>query len=372
VRVAFLSDVHGMPTALAAVLDEVKRERVDAIVFGGDIFLGPLPRETLELITPVEAQYVRGNCDREPDGWVRLHLDEETVSRAQEWPVTVTLDGVLYCHATPRSDEPILTDASPDERFAAALDGIEERLVVAGHTHMQFRRGRWVNGGSVGMPYEDDVAAFWALVDGDVEFRRTPFDVERAVREIEESGWPSGAEFIKKNLRASASRKHATEYFEGLAVREELVIVGRVGRAHGLDGSFVVEEASDDPRRFEVGAKVWIDGEQVVVVASKRVGGRPVIRIEHPVECGQEISVRSGDLALPEEGSYYVFQLVGLAVEEEGGRSLGRVREVAPGVANDVLELDSGLSLPLVEDCVREVDLGRGRIVVARGFAEAG
>jgi 16S rRNA processing protein RimM len=238
---------------------------------------------------------------------------------------------------------------------------------------MQFRRGRWANGGSVGMPYEDDVAAFWALVDQDVEFRRTPFDVERAVREIDESGWPSGPEFIEKNLRAPASRKHATEYFEGLAAaRNELVRVGRVGRAHGLDGSFVVENASEDPRRFEVGAMVWIGGEQTSVVASKRSRGHPVIRLEQPVERGQEIYVRSSDLALPEEGSYYVFQLVGLAVEDEGGRALGRVREVAPGVANDVLELDSGLSLPLVEDCVREVDLTAGRIVVARGFAEAG
>ena len=56
---------------------------------------------------------------------------------------------------------------------------------------------------------------------------------------------------------------------------------------------------------------------------------------------------------------------------EEGGRELGRVADVAPGVANDVLELDTGIALPMVEDCVREVELERGRIVVARGFAEA-
>lgn len=371
-RVAALCDVHGMPTALTAVLEDVRREDVDAIVFGGDIFLGPLPQETLELVSAVDAQYVRGNCDREPDGWVRTHLDEGTVEWAQEWPLTVTIDGVLYCHATPRSDEPILTDASPDERFAAALQEVDERLVVAGHTHMQFRRGGWANAGSVGMPYEDEVAAFWAVVDDDVEFRRTPFDVEHAVREIEESGWPGGAEFIENNLRSPASRRHATEYFEGLAVGAELVVVGRVGRAHGRDGSFVVEDASADPRRFEAGATVWIRDEPSRIVASKRASGRPVIRLERPVERGEDLYVRRSDLPPPAEGSYYVFQLVGLAVEEEGGRSLGRVCEVAPGVANDVLELDSGLALPLVEDCVLEVDLDGGRIVVARGFAEAG
>jgi predicted phosphodiesterase len=215
--VAALYDVHGMRTALEAVLADVDRESVDAIVFGGDLFLGPLPRETCEVVRSVDARYVRGNCEREPSDWVRERLGEETVEWARGWPTTVDLDGVLYCHATPQSDEPILTDASPEERFGDALAGVDARLVVAGHTHMQFRRGRWVNAGSVGMPYEDDVAAFWALIGEDVEFRRTPFDVDRAVAEIEASGWPDGAGFVEENLRAAASRKDATEYFESLA-----------------------------------------------------------------------------------------------------------------------------------------------------------
>jgi 16S rRNA processing protein RimM len=71
------------------------------------------------------------------------------------------------------------------------------------------------------------------------------------------------------------------------------------------------------------------------------------------------------------EGEYYVFQLVGLRVEEDGGRSLGVVSDVSPGPANDVLELDSGLSLPMVEDCILQVDLDEGYIVVAPGFADA-
>jgi ribosomal 30S subunit maturation factor RimM len=68
---------------------------------------------------------------------------------------------------------------------------------------------------------------------------------------------------------------------------------------------------------------------------------------------------------------YYAFQLEGLVVEQEGGRELGRVVRVTPGVANDVLELDSGVALPLVEDCVLAVELDTGRIVVAAGFAGA-
>jgi hypothetical protein len=110
-----------------------------------------------------------------------------------------------------------LTDGSPPERFEEALEGVEARLVVAGHTHMQFRRDRWTNAGSVGMPYEDAVAAFWALVSDQVEFRRTPFDVERAATEILASGWPSAESFVAENLRSAPSRVEATAYFESLA-----------------------------------------------------------------------------------------------------------------------------------------------------------
>ena len=152
----------------------------------------------------------------------------------------------------------------------------------------------------------------------------------------------------------------------------ELIEVGRVGRPHGRDGSFVVENASQDPRRFEVDAKLWVDGVEAQVIASKRAGGRPVIALDREVPRGAALEVPATDLPAPDEDAYYVFQLVGLSVEEEGGRPLGRVREVEPGVANDTLELDSGLALPLHEACVLEVDVEGGRIVVARGFAEAG
>jgi 16S rRNA processing protein RimM len=152
----------------------------------------------------------------------------------------------------------------------------------------------------------------------------------------------------------------------------ERVAVGRVGRPHGLDGSFFVEGPSDDPGRFARGTTLLVGGSPATIVASKQARGRPVIRLDRRVERGATLEVPREALPPPEEGAYYVFQLVGLEVEEDGGARLGRVADVAPGPANDVLELDSGLLLPLVEACVLEVDLAAGRILVAPGFSAPG
>ena len=150
---------------------------------------------------------------------------------------------------------------------------------------------------------------------------------------------------------------------------QEWVSIGRVGRSHGLGGAFVVEGASDDPARIVPGARVYAGREPAEVVESKRAGGRLVIRLDRPVARGIALELPVRELPEAEEGTYYVFQLVGLAVEEKGGVALGRVRDVASGVANDVLELDSGILLPMVEECILRVDLDGGRIVVAPGFA---
>jgi 16S rRNA processing protein RimM len=153
------------------------------------------------------------------------------------------------------------------------------------------------------------------------------------------------------------------------STQDGFVVVGRVGKPHGLDGSFAVEDASADAERFAVGAELWADGEPARVVTSRRARGRPVIRLDRELRRGTVLRIPVAALPPPEADAYYVFQLVGLRVEEVGGRALGCVTDVSPGVANDVLELDSGLALPMVEECISEVDLAAGRIVVARGFA---
>jgi 16S rRNA processing protein RimM len=154
-------------------------------------------------------------------------------------------------------------------------------------------------------------------------------------------------------------------------VDSDLVSIGRVGKPHGLDGSFFVEGSSNRAGAFAVGTVVHTAAGTAEIVASKRGShGRPVIRLDRAVPRGATLAVPRASLpALPAD-EYYAVDLVGLEVVDEGGRVLGRVADVLDYPANDVLELDSGVSLPLVEACVRQVDLTGGRIVVAPGFAD--
>lgn len=213
-RVAALYDIHGMPCALEAVLGDVD---ADAIVIGGDFVSGPRPERTLERVRALDATVIRGNCERLPSEWDRARLMAEQLEWAAGLPLSAELDGVVYCHAAPDDDMPITTASTPDDALPPLFG--DAGTFVIGHTHHQFDRRvgdlRVINAGSVGMPYEDEVAAFWALLeDGRPEFRKTPIDVERAVAEILESGWPNGEEFVAGNLLAAPSRDEAVAHFE--------------------------------------------------------------------------------------------------------------------------------------------------------------
>jgi putative phosphoesterase len=242
VRVAALYDVHGNLPALEAVLAEVESVGVDAVVVGGDVAIGPMPREALERLAALgdRALFVRGNGDREiaappasqGDLWAeRTRWSAEQLSREQRaWLAalpdtqTVAVEGlgpVLFCHGSPRSDEEILTAISPEERVAAAIVGVEEPVVVCGHTHVQFDRRvagkRLVNAGSIGMPYEAGPGAYWALFGPDVELRRTDYDLEMAAAAIRATGFPAAQELAEENVLTVPTAKEATEQFERLA-----------------------------------------------------------------------------------------------------------------------------------------------------------
>jgi len=152
-------------------------------------------------------------------------------------------------------------------------------------------------------------------------------------------------------------------------VSHDRVTVGRVGKPHGIAGAFAVELASEDEERFAVGARLYVDGREAEVVESKRARCRPVIRLDREAPRGASLEIDRIALPPPKQDEYYVFQLVGLDVERTDGKPLGRVVEVQHGVANDILELDGGLLLPLVAACVEKVDLDGRRIIVHPGFA---
>ena len=218
-RVAALYDVHAMPWALEAVLADAEREQVDAVVLGGDYLYGPYPGETVARVRALDAHAVRGNCEDLAEEWERAELAPGDLAWLQSLPLSVTVDGVLYCHAAPDDNTPITTAVTPEEAVLATFAGVEGTVVI-GHTHHQFDRRfhglRVINAGSVGMAYEGEVAAFWTLLDdGEPSFRRTPFDVEDAVARTRASSWPHAQSFVEENLLVSVPRDEAVAALEG-------------------------------------------------------------------------------------------------------------------------------------------------------------
>jgi predicted phosphodiesterase len=252
VRVAALYDIHGNDAALAAVLAEIEGLDVDLIVVGGDVAGGPFPREAVDAVRALgdRAIAIRGNGERElvearlrldagnaridPDDvwssrthWAAGVLDQEQLDWMAALPplASVDVDGlgeVLFCHASPRSDEEIVTPLSSEERLLPMLAGVAQRTVVLGHTHVQFDREvagrRIVNAGSIGMPYEGDAAAFWALLGPGAELRRTRYDVTVTCARVRESGIPDPEEFAE-GLAHPPPAAEANEFFERMATR---------------------------------------------------------------------------------------------------------------------------------------------------------
>ena len=237
-RVAVLADIHGVLPALEAVLAEPDVRSADAIVLAGDIASGPQPVETLDLLQELgdRAVWVRGNADRELVEMARKEYDDEPPDAVSPWaatqlrpdqvellaalPTTVTLDNVLYCHATPQNDVDVVLVDSPITRWAQVFTGLpdEVRTVVCGHTHMPFARQvdrrLVVNAGSVGMPYGAPGPS-WALLTPDgVQLRRSALDAAAAAaRIVQESTYPGRQEWVDEYLLHTYSDTEALEAF---------------------------------------------------------------------------------------------------------------------------------------------------------------
>lgn len=178
--VAALCDIHGNLAAREAVLADVPEEAT--VVVGGDIVAGgEQPLATLLRLQQLgeRVRWVRGNVDREltpgeagygiPEALdhARSQPSEQQIAWLHDLPTSITIDGVLYCHASPRNDLDIFTEQTPEEQIAFLFEDVDAEAVVCGHTHGQFERtiaGRRVlNAGSVGASTEDKPGAYWLL-----------------------------------------------------------------------------------------------------------------------------------------------------------------------------------------------------------------
>jgi predicted phosphodiesterase len=240
-RLAALYDIHGNLPALERVLADVERADVDAVVIGGDVVPGPMPTATLARLhawRPVFFIHGNGECDvlaarrgeeiarvppafRDVVRWTAQQLDDDTAARLARWPLTLrlTIDHVgevLFCHATPRSDNELFTADTPEEQLGGILADVHAHAVVCGHTHMQFERivgqTRVVNAGSVGMPF-GEAGAYWLLIDGQFQLRRTAYDLHAAAALIRASGYPRAEEFATGNVLQPPSADAMREAF---------------------------------------------------------------------------------------------------------------------------------------------------------------
>ncbi len=246
-RAAVLADIHGNLPALAAVLAEAEVAAADAVVLLGDVALGPMPAEVLDVLAGLggRAVWVGGNCEREmvtafdgepvpgPNGdaarasaalITRAHRD-----RLAGLPLTVTLDidglgPTLFCHATPRCDDEMLLADSPPSRWEAVLAGVGEGTVICGHTHMPFDRlaagRRVINAGSVGMPYGHPGAS-WALLGPAVTLCRTRYDAAGAADVIGASRYPGGADWAREYVLRQYSDTEALAAFTAIAREQD-------------------------------------------------------------------------------------------------------------------------------------------------------
>jgi putative phosphoesterase len=246
--VAALYDVHGNLPALEAVLSDQEDIDHGLIVVGGDVSSGPMPAEVLDRLQAIDdrVRWVRGNADREvvsaydrgsatedasssdpalrASGWSASRIGDHhrDLMASFEEQVLVEVEGlgaILFCHATPNSDEEILTTATPDTRLRGILSGMKQDVVVCGHVHTQYDRRlddrRVINAGSVGLPNQGEPAgAFWALLGNErVELRRSDYDLRGAIKKFRYLGYP-GVEAFEEALLDPPDPAWVADYFE--------------------------------------------------------------------------------------------------------------------------------------------------------------
>jgi putative phosphoesterase len=223
---AILYDIHANLPALDAVLAEAQAAGADRYLLGGDYAgLGAWPMETLARLRELpHATWIRGNWERwlsdssdAPElpfvqkaiAWVREAVDDSTKAELSSLDQTAVIGDTLFSHASPVSDmRSFMPEPAEDEQ--ELLGGVSAPRLVFGHTHIQFcRQGvdgiDLVNPGSVGLPFDGDTRAAFALIDedGKLELRRVQYDHERTAATIRERMVGFGEELAQRIDTAS-------------------------------------------------------------------------------------------------------------------------------------------------------------------------
>jgi putative phosphoesterase len=222
--IALLYDVHGNLPALEAVLADARAAKAERFLLGGDYTLfGAWPRETVERLQTLDADWIRGNGERwtaapaeAPDAVqgaiarCRELLGKELVAELGALAETLADGDTLFCHGSPKSDVESFMPA-PWEGDPELLAGATARRIVFGHTHLAFARTteegiELVNPGSVGMPFDGDHRAAYALVDDDdgkIEHRRIEYDFQASAEAVREVLGEAGETPARRIERAS-------------------------------------------------------------------------------------------------------------------------------------------------------------------------
>ena len=208
---ALLYDIHGNLPALDAVLADARERGAQRFLLGGDYALfGAWPGEAVTRLRTLEAAWIRGNGERwtanpddAPDDEVvqgaiadcAAALGAATVDELAALPEELVHGQDRYCHGSPVSDVRSFTPEPGDDE-PELLEGVREPRLVFGHTHLAFRRIsahggiELINPGSVGMPFDGDTRAAYALVadDRSVEHRRVTYDHAASAAAVRERG----------------------------------------------------------------------------------------------------------------------------------------------------------------------------------------
>jgi len=226
VRIAVISDIHGNSAALAAVMQDMQQQKIESIIFLGDlVMVGPEPKLVINALQEMNPMcWVKGNTDvwlEEMSGdwkpstekemelyeyyrYASSWLNEEEVALIIGKPYTEVIKiidkSILCVHGSPRAINETMDYRTPMEDLVQILEGVEEDIVVCGHSHVPYFEvinGKYLfNAGSVGKPLDGDNRATYGILSiqsgalPEFEIRRVNYQISEALKLAKDRNFP--------------------------------------------------------------------------------------------------------------------------------------------------------------------------------------